>query len=157
MDFKLKTYQKVKIKQYFKNNQFFFLFHAAKLNSTKWIVIEQNLKKLKLNYYKPLNKIGVKILKSSVFRNVSSNIAGFILFVNVRSKNTILNLPYLVKSLKSSFILIAIKLNNKIYSRTQIKGLEDLCYKKSAFNFYKVLDKHLKTSYVLTNKKTTSK
>jgi hypothetical protein len=48
-------------------------------------------------------------------------------------------------------------LNNKIYSTAQIKGLSDLSYDKSIFNLYKVLDKQLKTSYVLTNKKKISK
>lgn len=157
MDFKFKTYQKVKLKKFFKNNDLFLLFHSAKLNLTKWMFIEQNLKKLRLNYYKPLNKTTAKTLKDSIYKNFSSNIAGFVLFINPSSKNTELNLPLILKSLKPSFTLVSIKLNNKIYSTTQLKGLNDLFYKKSAFNLYKVLDKQLKTSYVLTNKKTVSK
>ena len=157
MDFKFKTYQKVKLKKFFKNNGLFLLFHSAKLNLTKWMFIEQNLKKLKLNYYKPLNKTTAKTLKNSIYKNFSSNIAGFVLFINPSSKSTELNLPFILKSLKPSFTLVSIKLNNKIYTTTQLKGLNDLFYKKSAFNLYKVLDKQLKTSYVLTNKKTVSK
>ena len=157
MDFKFKTYQKVKVKEYFLNNKFFLLFHSAKLNSTKWMVVEQNLKKLKLNYYKPLNKTTTNTLKSSVYRNFSSNIAGFILFVNSRYRSTELNLSFIIKNLKPSFTLASIKLNNRIYSTAQLKGLNHLSYKKSAFNLYKTLDRQLKTSYVLTNRKRVSK
>nr|YP_009495565.1 ORF156 [Nitzschia sp. (in: diatoms)]AWQ64295.1 ORF156 [Nitzschia sp. (in: diatoms)] len=156
MDFNFKTYQIVKLKKYFKTNNLFFLFHSAKLNLTKWSLIEQNLKKLKLNYYKPLNKTTVKTFKSSIYKNFDSNIVGFILFISPNYKTMELNLQSLIKSLKS-FSFVSIKLNNKIYSVSQLKGLNDLSYKKSAFNFYKVLDKQLKTSYVLTNKKKISK
>lgn len=157
MDFNFKTYQIVKLKKYFKNNGLFFLFHSTKSNLTKWTLTEQNLKKLKLNYYKPLNRTTVKTLKNSTYKNFSSNITGFILFVNSRYKGTHINLPSVIKALKPSFTLVSLKLNNKIYSTAQIKGLENLSYKKTVFTFYKVLDRQLKTSYVLTNKKKVSK
>ena len=157
MDFNLKDYQEVKLKKYIKNNSLVFLFHSAKLNLAKWMLIEQNFEKLKLNYYKPLNKITVKTFKSSVYKNFSSNIAGFILFANPNCKNTKLNLPIILKDLKPSFILTSMKLNNKIYSTAQLKGVTELSYKQSICSFYKVLDKQLKTGYVLTNKKKISK
>jgi hypothetical protein len=157
MDFNFKTYQIVKLKKYFKKNGLFFLFHSAKLNLTKWTLTEQNLKKLKLMYYKPLNKTTVKTFKSSIYKNFSSNIAGFILFINSRYKTTELNLSLIIKSLKPSFTLVSIKLNNKVYSTAQLKGLDNLSYNKSVFNLYKVLDKQLKTSYILTNKQKISK
>ena len=157
MDFNFKAYQIVKLKKYFKNNGLFFLFHSTKSNLNKWTVTEQNLKKLKLNYYKPLNKTTVKALKGSIYKNFSSNITGFILFINSRYKATSLNLPLIIKVLKPSFTLVSLKINNKIYSTTQLKGVNDLSYNKSIFTLYKVLDKQLKMSYVLTNKKKTSK
>lgn len=157
MDFNFKTYQIVKLKKYFKNNDFFFLFHSAKLNETKWTLTEQNLKKLKLNYYKPLNKTTIKTFKSSIYKNFDANIAGFILFISSNYKTTELNLQSIIKALKVSFSLVSIKLNNKIYSTSQLKGLNELSYKKSVFNLHKVLDKHLKTSYVLTDNKKISK
>nr|QXV92930.1 putative protein orf157 [Nitzschia anatoliensis] len=157
MDFNFKTYQVVKLKKYFKNNSLFLLFHSNKLNITKWTLTEQNLKKLKLSYYKPLNKTIKKTLKNSIYKNFDSNVVGFILFINSQYKTTLLNLPFITKNLKPSFILISLKLNNKIYSTAQIKGLNELSYKKNMFTFYKVLDKQLKTSYVLTNKRKISK
>nr|AEP20726.1 ORF138 [Kryptoperidinium foliaceum endosymbiont] len=130
MDFNSKTYQAVKLKKYLKNNGLFFLFHSTKLSSIKWTVIEQNLKKLKLSYHKPLNKTTIKTFKSSIYKNFGSNIAGFLLFINSRYKTTALSLSSIIKSLKPSFILTSVKLNNKIYSTTQIKGLNELSYKK---------------------------
>ena len=153
MDFNLKTYQIIKLKKYFKNQSFFLLFHAAKLNETKWTIVKQDLKKLKLKYYKPLNKSTAKTLRYSVYKNFSSNVTGFVLFINSSYKTTRLNLQAIVKSLKPSFVLTSMKLNNKIYPLSQLKGLNELSYKKSVFNLHKKLDKLLKTSYVLTNKK----
>ena len=61
------------------------------------------------------------------------------------------------KDLKPSFKLISVKLNNKVYSESQLKGLNDFSYKKNVLNLYSSLDQHLKTSYVLTKKKVVSK
>lgn len=157
MDFNFKTYQIAKLKKYLKNESLFLLFNSTKLSLTKWTFTEQNLKKLKLDYSKFLNKTTVKTFKNSIYKNFSSNIVGFILFVNSNQKHIELNLTSLAKILKSSFTLISIKLNNKIYSTSQIKGLSDLSYNKSVFNLYRVLDKQLKTTYLLTSKKKVSK
>ena len=152
MDFNLKNYRIVKVKKYFEKNDFFFLFHSAKLDLTKWIETEQNLKKLKLNYYKPFNGTTLEIFKHSIYQNFSSVIGGFILFINPRHKTTEHNYQKIKKNVKSSFVLVSVKLNKTIYLPAQLKGLQDLSYKKNVFHFYKSLDKHLKTTYVLTSK-----
>ena len=157
MDFNLKDYQIFKLKKYFKNNDFFFLFHSAKLNLNQWTITEQNLKKLKLDYYKTLNGTTLKILKNSIYRNVNSIISSFVVFINPKFKTTEFDLDSLTKNLKPSFSLISLKLNNKIYSSAQLKGVKSLSYKKNMFNLHRSLDQHLKTSYRLTNKKTISK
>ena len=157
MDFNLKDYQIFKFKKYFKNNNFFFLFHSAKLNLNQWTIIEQNLKKLKLNYHKTLNGTTLKTLKNSIYRNISSVISSFVVFIDPKFKTTEFNLDSLVKSFGPSFSLISLKLNNKIYSPVQLKGVKSLSYKKTMFNLHKSLDRHLKTSYRLTNKKAISK
>jgi hypothetical protein len=133
------------------------LFHSAKLNLTKWTNTEQNLKKLKLNYYKPLNGTTFKTFKTSIYQNFSSVVGGFIIFINTNYKTTELDLSSVIKSMKPFFVLISVKLNNKIYSPAQLKGMKNLSYNKNMFNFHKSLDKHLKTSYMLTNKKNTLK
>ena len=153
MDLNLKNYQIFRLKKYFKKKDFFFLFHTAKLNLDQWVNKEQNLKKLKFSYYKPLNGTSLTTLKNSVYRNFSSIIGGFVLFVNLNYKKTNQDIKSILSSLKPSFILVSVKLNNKVYSTAQFKGLKSLSYKENMFNLHKVLDKSLKTSYVLTDNK----
>ena len=153
MDFNSKGYQSVKLKKFFKTNDFFFLFHSAKLDITQWTRTEQNLKKLKLKYSKALNGTTLKLFKGSIYKNLSPIICGFVVFINPNFKTTELKLNSVKKDLKSSFELISVKLNNKMYSTSQLKGLNTLSYKQNAFNVYKTFDRHLKTSYLLTKKK----
>ena len=157
MDFNSKDYQNVKLKNFFKTNGFFLWFHSAKLDLNQWIHTEQNLKKLKLNYSKALNGITLKLFKESIYKNMSPIVCSFVLFINSNFKTTELQLNSVKKDLKPSFKLIAVKLNNKIYSKSQLKGINDFSYKKSVLNLYGSLDQHLKTSYVLTKKKVASK
>jgi len=157
MDFNSKDYQNAKLKNFFKTNGFFLWFHSAKLDLNQWIHIEQNLKKLKLNYSKALNGITLKLFKNSIYTNVSPIVCSFVLFINSNFKTTELQLNSLEKDLKPSFKLISAKLNNKVYSISQLKGLNDFSYKKNVFNLYGSLDQRLKTSYILTKKKSISK
>ena len=153
MDFNSKDYQSFKLKKIFKTNDFFFLFHSAKLDLNQWIQIEQNLKKLKLNYSKALNGTTFKLFKSSIYKNLSPIIGGFVLFIGSDFKTTELRLTSIKKELKPSFELISVKLNNKLYSTSQLKGLNMLSHRKNIFNLHRSLDRYLKTSYILTKKK----
>lgn len=153
MDFNLKDYQIFKLKKYFKNNSFFFLFQSAKLNLHQWIAIEQELKKLKLNYYKVLNGTTLKTFEKSIYKHSSPLITNLVIFIDSKHKTTEFDLERLKKDLKPSFLLISLKLNNKIYSPAQLKGVKSLSYKKNMFNLHRSLDQHLKTSYRLINKK----
>jgi hypothetical protein len=154
MHFNLKSYQVFKLKNYFKNKSLFIVFHCAKLNLKEWVQIEQKLKKLKLNYYKPLNKVTLKELKNSIYFNYSPIINGSVLFVSFDSSNSSSDLPHnlnqLQNSLKSVFIQVSLKLNNKLYSTQQLVKFQNLSYKENIFKFHKVLNKSLKTCYVLT-------
>ena len=153
MDFNSKEYQRVKLKKFFKTNDFFFLFHSAKLDLSQWVQTEQNLKKLKLKYSKILNGATLKLFQASIYRNLSSIICSFVVLINPTFKTTDLKLKPIEKDLKSSFKLISVKLNNKMYSTSQLKGLNNLSYKSNVFNLYKSFDRHLKTTYLLTKKK----
>ena len=153
MDFSFKNYQIFKLKKYLKKKDFFFLFQSSKFNLKKWIHIEQNLKKLKLNYYKPLNSVTVNTLKKSIYKNFNLVINGFIILIDFNYKTSQLDYDSILKSLNNSFSLISIKLNNKIYSPIQLKRMKNFSYKKNMFNFHKTLDNRLKFSYVLTTNK----
>ena len=154
MHFTLKSYQILKLKNYFKNKSLFIVFHCAKLNLKDWMKTEQKLKKLKLSYFKPLNKITVKELKNSIYSNYSSIINGSVLFVSFEagkdSQEMVQNLNELEKSLKPLFVTVSLKLNNKLYSPQQLSKFQTFGYKENMFKFHKVLNKSLKTSYVLT-------
>ena len=153
MDFNSKDYQSVKLKKFFKTNDFFFLFHSAKLDLNQWTQTEQSLKKLKLKYSKALNGTTLKLFKSSIYKNLSPIIGGFVLFMSSGFKTTELRLNSVKKELKPSFELISVKLNNKLYSTSQLKGLNTFSHRKNIFNLHRSLDRYLKTSYVLTKKK----
>ena len=149
MDYNLKKYQILKIKKYFKNNNFFFIFHSSKVNSKEWIKVEQKIKKLKLKYYKIFNGTGSKIINDSIFKNYTKIISGLILFIKPNFKSTEIVLKDLEKELKSLFLLLSIKLNNKIYLISQVSDINSCSYKNNVFNLYKVLNKSLKISYIL--------
>ena len=153
MDFSLKSYRIFKIKNYFKNSEFFLIYHAPKLNSTEWVKIEQDLKKLKVNYHKVYNGTTLKTMSDSIFKNFTSLICGIVIFIKPTEKLTELDLKNLNKSLKPSFVLLAIKLNNKIYSVDQLNNISSLSYNKNMFNLYKNLEKYMKMSYIFTRLK----
>jgi len=157
MDFNLKSYRVLKVKNSLKNCDFFFFFHSAKLTSNEWVSIEQDLKKLKLKYYKVFNGTTSETLKNSVYKNFNQIICGIILFIEPRFKLTTLELTSIRKDLKPLFALLSVKLNNKIYSIEQLKGFKAFSYKQNMFNFYKSLEKGLKLTYLLTNNKASSK
>ena len=157
MDFNLKDYQIFKLKKYFRASELFFLSHSAKSNLERWVPIEQNLKKLKLNCHKTLNSTTTNVFKNSIFHNCSDAISSFVVFINPKFKSTKIEMVALSKGLKPTFSIVALKLNNKIYSSAQLKDFKYLSYRKNVFNLYKSLDNHLKGSYRLTNKKKISK
>jgi hypothetical protein len=154
MDFNSKDYKSVKLKKFFKTNDFFFLFHSARLDLNQWIQTEQNLKKLKLKYSKALNGTTLKLFKNSIYKNLSPIIGGFVLFMSSSFKTPELRLNSIKKEVKPlSFELISVKLNNKLYSTSQLKGFNILSHRKNVFNLHRSLDRYLKTSYILTKKK----
>jgi hypothetical protein len=153
MEFNLKSYRILKIKKYFKNTDFFFFFNTTKLTLNQWLSVEQDLKKSKLKHYKILNGTTLKTLKKSVFKNLNPVICGVILFIKLDFKSTELDLNLLSKNFKNLFSLISVKLNCKVYSVTQIKKMKRFSYRENMLNLQKILEKTLKTSYIITNPK----
>ena len=156
MHITFKSYQTVKFKNDFVKKSLLIIFHCAKLNFKKWMLMEQKLKKLKLNSYKPLNKMALKELKNSIYFNYSSVIKGFILLVSFKNSNknksdnlVALDLNNIQSSLKPLFVQVSLKLNNKLYSFQQAKKCQKLFYKENIFKLHKVLNKSSKMSYML--------
>ena len=150
MYFKIKTYQTVKLKQYLKNNTIFLSFNAANFNKAQWFLIQQTLKNLELNFYKPLNKTTIKVFKKCILKNFNFSITGLNVYIDFKH---VLNLILIKKAFNFSFTLICLKLNNRIYPSSQLNGLVDLSYKKIMFKLYKLFDKKLKIIVIIINKK----
>ena len=149
MDYSLKEYQILKTKKYFKNNNFFFIYHSSKVNSKEWIQIEQKFKKLKLKCYKILNGTAYRIMNNSIYKNYTKMISGLIVFVKTDFKSTEIDIKDLEKELKSLFVLISVKLNNNIYLTSQILKIKTFSYKQNIFNLYKTFEKSQKIAYTL--------
>ena len=147
---KLKNYQKLKIEKYLKNNSILLLSSGINKKSNNWVKLEQGLKKINLNYYKPYNKIARKIFKTSIYSNFVNLINGPF-FLLIPKNKTILNKKLLKKETLEffKFRLLALKLNKKIYSTKQIQKLNSFVYKESISVFYQFLIINLKFSQTL--------
>lgn len=152
MDLDLKKYQILKIKKKFKNNKFFFFFKSVKLKINQWKKNEQELKKLKLKHYKLVNKITLKVFHNSIYQKLTPLVCGVILLITPSFKTSEINYDLIKKYLNKAFNLLAIKLNSKIYSNTQIKRIKSFSYKQNMFHLHKSLTRYLKTSYIIIKK-----
>ena len=135
MKLKLKIYKFYKLKQFLKNHSLFFIYHTNSLNSNNWKKLEKKLTKLNLNYYKIQNKLFIRLLKQSIFKNLILLINGPILIVFPKYKTIKkLNLKALL-SLHNSLQLISFKLNNKFYLLSQMKNLKTFNYRQTVSIF----------------------
>lgn len=153
MQLNVKNYQTSKTKDYLRKNNFLLFSISANQNSQNWLTIEQGLNKLKLGYYKVYNNNTRKILKNSIFTNLTPliNSTFFVLKPNEKSKTlTKYNLISILNSL--SFTILAIKLNKKIYSLPQAKNISSLDYKKNISVMYQFLLTNLKTTHQIAKK-----
>ena len=150
MDFNLKKYRVLKVKKKLKKSELIFFFNSAKIKSNKWIKIEKQLKKLKLEYCRIFNNTTLKTIKNSIYTNITQVISGVILLIKPINKSTQVELKVIKKFLGSLFVLLCLKLNNKIYAITQLINLNTLSYRKNVLNLYSNLDRCLKTSNKLT-------
>src|SRR5210317_1420194 len=144
MDFSLKTYRRLKIKYYLKTINFFFFFHGASLNNESWIKTEQTLVRNKLKYYRVFNTLMIRTLKCSIFKNLITLLHGPIVLIN--TDNVELTLKKL-KNINPLINLLCLKLNNKIYSRKQIKHIKKLSYIENVSIFHKSMKTLIKMPY----------
>ena len=148
----LKKYQTTKINSYIKINTFLLFFLTNKSKNISWKKNEQTLKKLKLTYYKTINKIVLRKFKNSIYKNFTTLISGVILLVTTTDKKRFEKFEKIKKTLQSNFSLISVKLNNKIYSVDELKKISYLSHTQNLFIFYQSLERFLKVNYVFCNK-----
>ena len=97
-----------------------------------------------LKYLRIHNKIMINILKKSILKNLIVLIHGPILLLN--SNNNNLKFKNL-ENINTLVNLLGFKLNNKIYSRNQIKNIEKLSYNENVLFFYNFMKTFTKVPY----------
>ena len=137
MEFSSKDYKTLKTKQYIKTTKLFFFFTGIDRSSNNWILIEQNLTNLKFNYYKVFNKTATQTLQNSIYNSIKPVINGTMFLIKPTSNSKLLSKQTLINNLEPLlFIMLAIKLNNKIYPTKKLKSLNSLEYYENKLLFY---------------------
>ena len=140
MDLTTKKFKIEKTKNLIKHNNLFIFLNGINRNSNDWILIEQELKKINFNYYKIFNKTSKKTLNNSIFLNTSSLINSMTFLLKPLVAEQEINKNILLNKIETLiFSLLAIKVNNKIYSKTKLKNLVSLNYKNNKLLLYKFL------------------
>ena len=151
MDHNLKKYRVLKIKNSFKNSDLLFFYHSSKIKSNKWMLTEQHLKKIKLEYNQIYNGTAIKTINNSIYLNMNKIISGVVIFAKPIFKSTTLQLKTVKNDLNPTFILLFLKLNNKVYTLPQFKNMNILNYQTAVFNFNRGLSRYVKTIYKFKN------
>ena len=86
----------------------------------------------------------IKTLKCSIFKNLITLLHGPIVLIN--TDNVELTLKKL-KNINPLINLLCLKLNNKIYSRKQIKNIKKLSYIENVSIFHKSMKTLIKMPY----------
>jgi hypothetical protein len=146
---KKKNYETLKIKTYLKNEKLFFFFNGVNRSSEKLLHVEQELKTLGYCSYKVLNKITIKTLDNSIYLNTKPLFNGLNFFIKPFKKPYKLTKNIFQKSFEPLlFLIMAVKINDKVYSRDQLKALHSIKYNKNKLLFYQFIDTNLKNYYI---------
>lgn len=144
MKFELKSYKLQKTKNYFKKKPILFMFNVSNSNSKSWLQMEQVFYKYNLKCSKTYNTLSRKSLEKSIFKNTVVLMSGSLCLVYFgKTVNSPIELQKIVK-ISPTMSFLGVKLNNKIYSSTQIKTLSSLNYNKTIKVFNNSLKKLLK-------------
>lgn len=139
MELTTKNFKIEKTKNFIKHNNLFIFLNGINRNSSDWVLIEQELKKINFNYYKISNKTSKYALTNSILLNTSSLINSMTFLLKPIKTNKEINKNTLYKFDTLFFSLLAIKINNKMYSKNQLQKLFTLNYKDNKLILYKFL------------------
>lgn len=144
MEFNLKDYKIFKTKSYLKKKTFFFLLNTINFESNNKVIIEQNLKLISFNYFKIFNKLTSNILNNSIYSNIKIT-NGIIFFIKPITDSKIQSKKIIIGKFELLLLtLLAIKLNNKIYTITRFKNFNSLGYVENKILFYQFAASYLK-------------
>ena len=145
MKFTLRDYKIFKTKKYIKTTFFFFFFSGLTLNSKNWIKTKQKFKKIGFNYYKVFNRTSAEIVENSIYKNARPMVSGITFFVKSERNQQISKKILLDELKKSMFTFLAAKLNNKIYSLSQVNSINIFIYYKNKLLLSQFLITYLKS------------
>jgi len=148
MELEKKNYQILKTRNYLKLNKLFFFFNGTNKNSDKWLLVEQQLKSLGYYSYKITNRPMHRTLNKSIYINIKPIVNGITFLIKPSSNSYVLTKSIFKKNFEPLFfIILAVKLNNKIYSYPQIQKINTFEYKINKLILYKFSIKHTKNCY----------
>jgi hypothetical protein len=132
MKFTARDYATSKTKQYIKINSLFFFFHGVNQNYKNWLITEQNLKTINFSYYKVFNKKTTEALKNSIFKTIQSIVNSVTFLIKPIYKDKRVSKKTLLNNFEPLlFVMLIIKLNNKIYKINQLKTTNSFNYNKN--------------------------
>jgi hypothetical protein len=138
MKFSSKEYHIKKTKTHLKKTKLFIFFSGINRNSNDWIVVEQKLKVLNFYYYKIFNRISKNTIKNSVYSKTWTLINGITFFVKPIKQEKDLTKSVLLKTFDNlTFTFLALKLNNKIYSKNELEKNFSLNYRDNKLLLFK--------------------
>jgi hypothetical protein len=143
--FSAKNYQINKTRNYIKTNSILFFFNGVNRNAKDWIQAEQNLKKINFKYYKVFNKTTKKALRNSIYSKSNNTINGITFFIKPAKNTNDISKSVIVKNFKTLlFLLLAVKLNDTLYSANQLKKSNSFNYADNQLLIYQFAVIHLK-------------
>jgi hypothetical protein len=101
-----------------------------------------------------LNKLFIKTLKNSIFKNLIVLVHGPIILLH-NNKNRIRLTFKELENISPLISFLGFKLNKKIYSKKQVKNLEKMSYLKNAFMFHNSIKIFTKIPYYKLKRKKT--
>lgn len=144
---KFTDYQNIKIKNYLKNDSLLLILNGINQKSKNQILIKQEIKKLKIIYYKTYNKLTIKLFKNSIYKNFTKLIYSPVFFLTTKQKYFNVTTTKYLETLK--FPILGIKLNKKIYTTTQLKNIKSTKYTSGISLLYQFLLINLKLIQII--------
>jgi len=136
--FSIKAYKLLKIKNQFKHNHLLLLCNATTTKNN--IEITQKLKKLNLQSYSLYKTLARRIFANSIYQNHFVLINGLVTIVAPKSTLTLATLARLNEVVTT----VALKIDTKIYSITQLSSSIKFKYPDDCANLMKTLRISLK-------------
>jgi len=147
---KLNEYLKIKNKECLKK-KLFFLSNTISINSDNWLKTEQDLYDTGFTFSK--TKISNKNFKNSTFKNIKEILNGPTFLIKPKEKTQLSRDVLLYQLCPLVSILLAVKINNKIYPTIVLKKNQSLiAYNSSNLLFYQFSTTSLKYNVKFVSK-----